>query len=285
MARKRIAVACQGGGTHAAFTWGVLTTILNTKKSWDARPEVGDTFDIIAVSGTSAGALCALATWYGLVPNSAEADCGTIDKAVERLDSSWTSFAATTPVEIAHNSMASTLLQWKARGVPIPGSSPYDIYGTLGLAGLSMMGARRQYLEFPALLEALCPHFDRIDWPAVAKADVRILVGAIEVLSGNFEVFDSNKTLQQMGLLSAGDEPDQYSATRWRMRRAISLEGVKASGTLPLPAQVIKDMVFPTCQPGKTVTRKGYYWDGLYSQNPPVRELLDAKVKESKPDE
>ena len=169
----------------------------------------------------------------------------------------------------------------------MPGSSPYDIYGTLGLAGLSMMGARRQYLEFPALLEALCPHFDSIDWPAVAKADVRILVGAIEVLSGNFEVFDSNKTLQQMGLLSAYDEPDQYSVTRWRMRRAISLEGVKASGTLPevLPAQVIKDMVFPTCQPGKTVTRNGYYWDGLYSQNPPVRDLLDAKVKESKPDE
>ncbi len=287
MARKKIAIACQGGGTHAAFTWGVLTTILNTKKAWDARPENGDTFDIVAVSGTSAGALCALATWYGLVPNSAEADCGTMDKAVERLDSLWTSFAATTSVEIAHNSMASTLLQWKARGVPIPGSSPYDIYGTLGLAGLSMMGARRQYLEFPALLEALCPHFDRIDWPAVAKADVRILVGAIEVLSGNFEVFDSNKTLQQMGLLSAGDEPDQYSATRWRMRRAISLEGVKASGTLPevLPAQVIKDMVFPTCQPGKSVTRNGYYWDGLYSQNPPVRELLDTKVKESKPDE
>src|SRR5512144_1737982 len=90
-----------------------------------------------------------------------------------------------------------------------------------------------------------------------------------------------------MNLLSAGDEPDQYSATRWRMRRAISLEGVKASGTLPevLPAQVIKDTVFPTCQPGKIVTRNGYYWDGLYSQNPPVRELLDAEVKEGKPDE
>jgi len=29
---NRIAIACQGGGTHAAFTWGVLRTILETWK-------------------------------------------------------------------------------------------------------------------------------------------------------------------------------------------------------------------------------------------------------------
>ena len=141
MGRKRIAIACQGGGTHAAFTWGVLTTILKTKKLWDARSEEGDTFDIVSISGTSAGALCALATWYGLVPNAADPECGTIDKAIERLDSLWTGFAATTPVEIAHNTIATTLLDWKARGVPFPGSNPNDAYGTIGLAGLSMMGA------------------------------------------------------------------------------------------------------------------------------------------------
>ena len=61
MAIKKVAIACQGGGTHAAFTWGVLRTILATKKRWDESPQDGDTFKIIAVSGTSAGALCALA--------------------------------------------------------------------------------------------------------------------------------------------------------------------------------------------------------------------------------
>ena len=86
MAIKKVAIACQGGGTHAAFTWGVLRTILATKKRWDASPKDGDTFDIIAISGTSAGALCALATWYGLVPNSADAECGSIDKAIACLD-------------------------------------------------------------------------------------------------------------------------------------------------------------------------------------------------------
>lgn len=242
MPSKKIAIACQGGGTHAAFTWGVLTTILKTKQLWDASPEEGNTFDIWAISGTSAGALCALATWYGLVPNTADPDCGSIDKAIERLDHLWTTFAATTPVEVVHNQMVGTLLQSKAQGVPFPGSNPYDIYGNLGLSGLSMMGARREYLEFPALLEALCPNFQTIAWPQVAKMHLRILVGAIEVVSGNFEVFDSDKSLQEMGLLPIAKEHDQYSSTRWRMRRAISLEGVAASGTLPeiMPAQAIK---------------------------------------------
>lgn len=287
MATKKVAIACQGGGTHAAFTWGVLKTILATKKRWDANPQDGDTFDIVAVSGTSAGALCALAAWYGLAPNTADAGCGTIDKAIERLDFLWTTFAATTPVETAHNQVIGTLLHWKSRGVPFPGSNPYDTHANLGLTGLSMLGARQEYLGFPALLEAVCPNFDRINWPRLAQADLRIIVGAIEVLSGNFEIFDSDKTLEQMGLLPDGREIDQYDIVRWRMRRAMSLEGVAASGTLPevLPAQVIGNLRFPTCDPGRIVTRNGYYWDGLYSRNPPVRDLLDARTKEEKPDE
>lgn len=287
MATRKVAIACQGGGTHAAFTWGVLRTILATKKHWDAAPEDGDTFKIIAFSGTSAGALCALASWYGLAPNTADPACGASDKAIACLDQLWTTFAATTPAELAHNQMVGTLLQWKSQGAPFPGANPYDPSGRLGLTGLSLMGARREYLEFPALLEAVCPDFGAIDWARLASADMRLVVGAIEVLSGNFEVFDSDKTLEQMGLLPDGRRIDQYEITRWRMRRAISLEGVAASGTLPevLPAQVIPEMRFPTCEPGRTVTRNGYYWDGLYSTNPPVRDLLDASTKEEKPDE
>ncbi len=287
MTTKKIAIACQGGGTHAAFTWGVLNQILRTKQVWDAADNRGDKFDIVALSGTSAGALCAIATWYGLVPNTADAECGTLDKAMERLDSLWTTFAAATPVEVSHNQMVSSLMQWTAKGMPMASSNPYGPYGRLGLAGLSMMGVRPEYLHFPELLKAVCPHFDAIDWPGVVKANRRVMVGAIEVLSGNFELFDSDKTLERMGLHPEGEKIQQYETTRWRMRRSLSLEGVAASGTLPevLPAQVIPDTVFPTCQPGQTVTRKGYYWDGLYSQNPPVRDLLDAENKNDKPDE
>lgn len=287
MAPRKIAIACQGGGTHAAFTWGVLTRILEAKKAWDANPAGGNTFEIKAISGTSAGALCALATWYGLAPNSADSACGTIDKAIERLDHLWTVFAATTLVETAHNAMVGKLLDLAEAGAPFPSSSPYGEFGDLAATGLRMLGARQEYLGFPALLQSVCPDFAVVDWQKLAQKNVRALAGAIEVFSGNFEVFDTNKTLEEKGLLAAPPQTDQYSATRWRMRRSFSLEGVAASGTLPeiLPAQQIDATVFPTCTPGKTVTRTAHYWDGLYSQNPPVRQMLDGVSKDDKPDE
>lgn len=284
--RRRVALACQGGGTHAAFTWGVLTTILAAKKEWDARPDEGDTFDIVAVSGTSAGALCALATWYGMAPNTADPACGSIDAAIERLDHLWTSFAATTPAETLHNTMVGAALDMKSKGVPLPGSSPYDAAQGFAMSMLALAGARPEYLGFGALLDDLCPHFAQVDWSRVAQSGPRIVVGAIEVLSGNVEGFDSDATLQAMGLRErpvTGGRP----ANRWRTRRPLSLEGVAASGTLPevLRAQAIEGMTFPTCEPGETLTRTGYYWDGLYSQNPPVRELLDQDDPDAKPDE
>ena len=287
MAARKIAIACQGGGTHAAFSWGVLTEILQAKKAWDAASDGGDTFDITALSGTSAGALCAMATWYGLVPNKADPDCGTVDKAIDRLDFLWTVFAATSPIEHFHNQMMGNLLAMKAKGVPFPGANPNGVQGEMALSGLAMLGARPEYLGFPALLQAVCPHFDSIDWEKVSTADRRVVVGAIEVISGNFEVFDSDKTLEIMGLHPDGEKIEQYNTTRWRMRRPFTFEGVAASGTLPelLPAQTISNTVFPTCVPGKTVTRDAFYWDGLYSQNPPVRDLLDSPKKEDKPDE
>ena len=281
---KKIAIACQGGGTHAAFTWGVLTKILETKRRWDAEAGNDATFDITAISGTSAGALCALATWYGLVPNTKDSDCGTLDKAIERLNFLWTTFAAQTPVEKSQDMVVGALLDLKEKGAPFPESNPYQIYGDLALTAMSILGARQQYLSFPALLNSVCPNFEHVDW---SNVNHRILAGAIEIYSGNFEVFDSDKTLEEMGLRPPHKEHDQYDVTRWRMRRSVSLEGVAASGTLPtvLRAQHIKDTAFPTCAPGESIRRDAFYWDGLYSQNPPVRQLLDRDSKGEKPDE
>ncbi len=56
--RKRIAIACQGSGSHTAFTAGVLKKILSQRDK---------TYDIVALSGTSGGAICAALTWYGLL--------------------------------------------------------------------------------------------------------------------------------------------------------------------------------------------------------------------------
>jgi NTE family protein len=296
MSPKRIAIACQGGGTHAAFTWGVLSEVLRRQQEWTdpgdgqldgAGASAGRPFQVVALSGTSAGALCALAAWYGLVPNEDDPDCGTPAKAIERLDALWTAFAATTPVERTHNAAVARLLELAESGAPLPRSSPYARWGDAGLAALRALGARPEYLGFDGLLPAVCPDFDAIDWPGVLAADVRMIAGAGEVLSGNFEIFDSDKTLDELGLRALPGADDQYNATRWRMRRPLSLAGVAASGTLPevLRATEIEGHWFPTAEPGVLEQRTGYYWDGLYSQNPPVRDLLDTATPEARPDE
>ena len=54
--RKRISLALQGGGSHGAFTWGVLEALLE-----DGR------FEFVGLSGTSAGGMNAAAVVQGLI--------------------------------------------------------------------------------------------------------------------------------------------------------------------------------------------------------------------------
>ena len=54
---RRVAIACQGGGSHTAFTAGVLGRLIR------ARDLEG--YEVVGLSGTSGGAVCALLAWHG----------------------------------------------------------------------------------------------------------------------------------------------------------------------------------------------------------------------------
>src|SRR6476660_4270600 len=54
--RRKVALALQGGGSHGAFTWGVLDRLLDD-----------ETIEIISVTGTSAGAMNGAVLVDGLV--------------------------------------------------------------------------------------------------------------------------------------------------------------------------------------------------------------------------
>src|SRR5271157_5384530 len=56
--QDRIAIVCQGTGSHAVFTAGVLQGLLK---------QAGGDGQIAALAGTSYGALCALLAWDGLL--------------------------------------------------------------------------------------------------------------------------------------------------------------------------------------------------------------------------
>ena len=53
---RTVAIACQGGGSHTAFTCGALQCLL-----------ADGNHRIVALSGTSGGAVCALLARYGLL--------------------------------------------------------------------------------------------------------------------------------------------------------------------------------------------------------------------------
>jgi len=70
--KKRIAIACQGGGSHTAFTAGALKRLLG-----DDRYEIG------TLSGTSGETICALLAWYALYQTGGR---GASTRAAELLD-------------------------------------------------------------------------------------------------------------------------------------------------------------------------------------------------------
>ena len=222
----KIAIGCQGGGTHAAFEAGVLSEIL---KDMQTRKR----FDLVGLSGTSAGALCAMMVWYGLAPKKGRPGSGSAAEAIEKINTFWDGFAASTPAEILHNTMCQTWLSFQEQEVPglginmpIFGFNPRGVVDDAVLWELRQLGAREDYYDFDALLKAACPEFDDVDWPSVPT---RILLGASDIVNGAETVFDSDCNIPNL----AGKHTEPTVAHQWRRRVPLSLRGVAASGTLP----------------------------------------------------
>jgi len=264
--RKKVAVACQGGGMHAAFEVGVLTEILKDCEK--------NRFELVGLSGTSAGALCALMVWYGLAPKNGNP--GSEGAAIDMLNDFWDHFVATTGAETVLNNLTYRSLWVEEQEIPVLGVNapilslnPYGLFYKAIAASLPHLGIRKQYFDLEDLLAKDCPEFHSVDWP---NLKTRLLIGASEVVNGFETVFDSsvNKGTQSA---NKGMQPKD-TASYWRQRLPLTLSAVVASGTLP------------AIREAEHIKGEGHYWDGLYSQNPPVREFF-SKVsdKENKPDE
>jgi len=254
--KKRIAVACQGGGSNGAFTYGVLRAILRDM-SRRASSNANTAYEIVSISGTSAGALNAFAAWYGLadkrgIPGSTEEAIGTLDRL-------WQTFQVSTASEKLFNNMLVQALRAESRGLPTVRMSPYSFIYELLLSRLGLVGLRPEFYDFSALLDAVAPDFLAIDQ---RKTSARLFVGAVDILAGTFEAFDS------------WAPPES--------RRNISLAAIRASGTLP---EVRKAEPISGIKGQDGVVRDGLFWDGLFSQNPPVREFVSGFPVDKRPDE
>jgi len=239
----KVAVACQGGGMHAAFEIGVLTEILEDIKERKR-------FELVGVSGTSAGALCALMVWYGLVPK-VSGSRGSVLEAIDKLNRFWDDFVAKPGTEtllnlFTYGALRAEETELPVLGVnaPILGLNPYGMIIKAVAACLPRLGARKQYFDLEYMLAEACPDFGKIDWQSVKT---RLLIGASEVINGAETVFDSD-----CNMAAHGKKYTEAKVThRWRQRLPLTLSGVAASGTLPAFREAER-------------IDGGYYWDGLY---------------------
>jgi NTE family protein len=108
--RKRVAIACQGGGSHTAFTAGVLKRLLHAEEL--------EGHEVVGLSGTSGGAVCALLAWHHLLRGDGAG-------AAEALDAFWRDNSATSP----HEQIVNSWILWASNlqnFVTMPAISPYD---------------------------------------------------------------------------------------------------------------------------------------------------------------
>lgn len=209
---RRVAVACQGGGSFNAFTAGALMALTEERPS-DVR--------YIGFSGTSGGGLCATLAWFASLQESPS-------REILRLQTLWEENSATQKWDQLWN--RSLVKAARIRHyLPIPTLSPYS-YPEVASAALKALIERNiPFPRFPARLAPDQPH---------------LYIGAVDVLSGEFKAFANTP---------AGCE--------------VSSQALLASAALP--------EIFRSVRVGG-----GLYWDGLFSQNPPIRELTELAPDE-----
>ncbi len=223
MTRKKIAIACQGGGSQTAFTSGVLQGLF--------AAGVQNSHDILALTGTSGGALNAALAWYGLLQNAA----GDKTPVEQRIADFWDELKASEPMEQLVDMIATQMLRASGAGyLPKLESSPSSQFSQMLQKAMGYLLPRTNYTDFKGLIES------HIDFKAAARLNTpdstTLLMGAADVLKGKMKIFNSRED-------------------------AITPESIMASAAIP--------SLFPAMQIGED-----YYWDGLFSSNPPLSPLI-----------
>jgi len=211
----KVAIACQGGGSHTAFTAGVLKELL---REWD------DEYELVGISGTSGGAFNALAAWYGLVTADE-------DRAIELLDAIWEDLSASSFSDRFMNNFVVSLSRLGSTGVPMLQVSPYDIPGS-EVGKDEIRETLERHIDFDAVPD-LC-----------GRNTPELVVGTVNINAGIFETF-TNEEVTPEAILASAAVPAMF-------------EAVEINGH--------------------------YHWDGLFSQNPPVDDLMTVGT-DRKPDE
>jgi NTE family protein len=200
MGRKRIAIACQGGGSQCAFVAGALKRLF--------AENAHERFRIVGMSGTSGGALTAALAWVGLLQH-AQGDSNPIE---DRIIACWQDLSAQTPQEIAFDRVCIESLRLVESGflpsiANSPSSRQFQFWSQAAASWL-----RRP--EFTDLRAVLVKHIDFDALPSLIERDSPVLlVGASDVLEGTFKIFSSvHGEITVEALLASAAVPNLFPA-------------------------------------------------------------------------
>ncbi|GAA0621177.1 patatin-like phospholipase family protein [Thalassospira tepidiphila] len=179
--RKQINLALQGGGSHGAFTWGVLDRLLEDEE-----------IELEAISGTSAGAMNAAVVTSGFCK-------GKYDGAREDLERFWSAVSEAarfsplqrSPIDVLFGNWSlgnSPMYQWLDMSAKL--FSPYD----LNPAGDNPLAA---------LLA------DVVDFDLLNKSPTKLFITATNVETGQARVF-RNPDISLDVLLASACLPNIY---------------------------------------------------------------------------
>jgi NTE family protein len=203
MRPKRIAVACQGGGSQCAFIAGALQTLLSRRGHEGYR--------VVGLSGTSGGALTAALAWYGLLR---EARGKSIPAIEDRILAFWRDLSAQTPQEIILDGMCVEAVRLTEAGLlPSIATSPSSTQFQLWSRMMALLIGRPEFTDLRALL---LKHIDFGALPALVEPDSPVLlVGAGDVMEGTFKIFSSaNQEIGVDALLASAAIPNLFPAVR-----------------------------------------------------------------------
>ncbi|WP_341920393.1 patatin-like phospholipase family protein [Polaromonas sp. YR568] len=225
----RINLALQGGGSHGAFTWGVLDALLD-----DGR------IAFEGISGTSAGAMNAVALAHGFARSEGKPRAARHDAAREALDSFWNGI-------VDMGALSSSLSQSVSKIQQAPFGILFGLMGGGNWSSKLWTDAMTRYWS-----NALSPYqrnpFDinplkdflekQVDFERLAAAagpdTPQVFVVATRVSSGKAEVFCGKR---------------------------LTASAVMASACLPMVFQAVE-------------IDGDHFWDGGYSGNPAIHPLI-----------
>lgn len=248
----RLGIACQGGGAHTAFTAGVLAYLFLSFEHFRRRGEDEKWFSLVGLSGTSGGAITAAMAW------SAAPD-GSWAEGARRVLHYWNRNKASLELkgklplwwgEYFTNAAAQLASAWQnwLPAVNLP-PSPF----TSSLVQERMRDDMRAVVGVPA-------DADRF----FGREGLDLFVGAVDVVNPGGEPETAFRTF-----------PESPTA-------GLRLDELLASACIP---ELFVAQPLSVDKGDGSGQREGrIFWDGLYSQNPPINDFFINRQRNCKPD-